>query len=677
MVSRVRQQENRERQVMAMIQKTHMEQANVVEEHDALHMWADIDAHLQFADQVIQRSQLAPQVRTTLLERMQGIQRRRADQNMYLAVVGEFSTGKSTFINALLQEELLKATVDVTTAISTRICYGAQRDLEVRFRGVDKTFSFLRSHVQLWQRIQSYSSNVSGDINAIQTYIHAVTADNDVAAHVESVVIHHPASFLTNNIVIIDTPGINAEYAAHAQIANHVVQHEADAAVVIIPAPVPLSQTLTGFLTDQLRPYAHRCLFVVTQMDKIQAREQTRLLDNIRKRLTKVLGMKQPVVLYETAPQIVLDILQQQPVAPALQHWYTQFNTLEQALWDRLRRERALTITESLLRLMAALFEELNTSLRERQTSYDERRTAIQREVIQDIPSFTEQQRTYYQRLLGDAASDAKVKLERAIDDSYNKTQEQVRQAIFGATDASDLKSTVTDTVKQRFVEAGEACQKHVQKRIKKLGQSAIEISRGFDASFIQEYRKLQVLAGAVSSQIQTVGDGINVNTESVSYSADQINRELDGSVNALGWGGAAVGATIGTMLLPGIGTLAGLFVGPLLIGLFGPSLDERKNKMWDAIAPVLNSSFSTIRAQSREALNNCEKEVQLALDQRINAYMQQYTSTVNTMIQQQQKELASLNRLQKAIQSDQGEIERRNRSLKEKQQQIARKSAA
>ena len=136
------------------------------------------------------------------------------------------------------------------------------------------------------------------------------------------------------------------------------------------------------------------------------------------------------------------------------------------------------------------------------------------------------------------------------------------------------------------------------------------------------------------------------------------------------------MGATIGTMLLPGIGTVAGLFVGPLLIGLFGPSPLDRKNKMWDVIAPVLNSSFTTVRAQAREVLNQYEKEIKLALDKRINAYMQQNTSVVNAMIEQQQQELASLNRFQQTIQSDQREIERRNHSLKEKQQQLARKSA-
>lgn len=86
------------------------------ETKEALHIWADIDEHLQFADRIIHNSDLPDQVRTPLLQQIQHIRSRQTDPKMYLAVVGEFSTGKSTFINALLHEELLKTSIDVTTA---------------------------------------------------------------------------------------------------------------------------------------------------------------------------------------------------------------------------------------------------------------------------------------------------------------------------------------------------------------------------------------------------------------------------------------------------------------------------------------------------------------------------------------------------------------------------------
>lgn len=116
-----------------------------VSKSDALQGWADIDAHLQFADQVIQKSDFASPVRTELLDRIQYIRLRREDPNLYLAVVGEFSTGKSTFINALLREELLKTSVDVTTTTPTRLCYGPNLDLEVRFQQSGQTLSYLKN----------------------------------------------------------------------------------------------------------------------------------------------------------------------------------------------------------------------------------------------------------------------------------------------------------------------------------------------------------------------------------------------------------------------------------------------------------------------------------------------------------------------------------------------------
>jgi ribosome biogenesis GTPase A len=52
-----------------------------------------------------------------LQARVGQIQRRRTDPNLYVAVVGEFNGGKSTFINALLRQKILKSSVVERTAV--------------------------------------------------------------------------------------------------------------------------------------------------------------------------------------------------------------------------------------------------------------------------------------------------------------------------------------------------------------------------------------------------------------------------------------------------------------------------------------------------------------------------------------------------------------------------------
>ena len=72
--------------------------------------------------------------RQELSQQLQKIKNRRADPNLYLAVIGEFSSGKSTFINALLRNDLLKTSALVATAIDTKISYGKIFEVQALFR---------------------------------------------------------------------------------------------------------------------------------------------------------------------------------------------------------------------------------------------------------------------------------------------------------------------------------------------------------------------------------------------------------------------------------------------------------------------------------------------------------------------------------------------------------------
>ena len=59
-----------------------------------------------------------------------------------IMVLGEFSTGKSTFINALIGKNLLKMDVTPTTAVITKLCYGKRDTITVFFKdGTNKIYN--------------------------------------------------------------------------------------------------------------------------------------------------------------------------------------------------------------------------------------------------------------------------------------------------------------------------------------------------------------------------------------------------------------------------------------------------------------------------------------------------------------------------------------------------------
>ena len=78
--------------------------------------------YLLFAEKLIVRADISQSVKVDLQQSIERIKQRYSDPNLHLAVVGEFSSGKSTFINALLRDDLLKTSALVTTAIATHLC---------------------------------------------------------------------------------------------------------------------------------------------------------------------------------------------------------------------------------------------------------------------------------------------------------------------------------------------------------------------------------------------------------------------------------------------------------------------------------------------------------------------------------------------------------------------------
>jgi ribosome biogenesis GTPase A len=111
---------------------TNTKTQQTVDELDAL---TGVDEHLQFTAKFIQTKNIPNEVNKEIQQRINYIQKRRNDSNLYLAVIGEFSSGKSTFINALLRDDLLKTSALPTTAAATKLRYSNDLQVEVRLRG--------------------------------------------------------------------------------------------------------------------------------------------------------------------------------------------------------------------------------------------------------------------------------------------------------------------------------------------------------------------------------------------------------------------------------------------------------------------------------------------------------------------------------------------------------------
>ena len=154
-----------------------------------------------------------------------------ADNTYQVLVVGEAKRGKSTFVNALIGRDILPTDVDIATSQVFRVCpRGAAKPIACASRTI-------RSRRSPLADLPRYGSQVVADADGVPRL-------DQIIRWIE---VDVPARFLPANVRILDTPGLGALYAAHAQITHRFVPH-ADAVLFILDSQAPIGEPEIQFV---------------------------------------------------------------------------------------------------------------------------------------------------------------------------------------------------------------------------------------------------------------------------------------------------------------------------------------------------------------------------------------------------------------------------------------------
>ena len=183
---------------------------------------------------------------------------------LMIMVMGEFSTGKSTFINALVGDEIAAVNATPTTAVITKLCYGEQDKILVHFTdGTEKEVK-KASFKQLTAK--------TGKENKDKTH-----------EKIDYVERQLPLDML-QYVTIIDSPGLNDINEKHSDTTKKFVNN-ADTVFWMFNALHACSKTEVDAmesLTPRLKPIA-----IINMMDEIDEEEDDpqEFLDNLRVQL--------------------------------------------------------------------------------------------------------------------------------------------------------------------------------------------------------------------------------------------------------------------------------------------------------------------------------------------------------------------------------------------------------
>ncbi|MBD2070292.1 dynamin family protein [Leptolyngbya sp. FACHB-671] len=592
-------------------------------------------------------------------------------QRFRLAIVGEFSQGKSTLLNALLGEEIQPVRAIPCSGTVTVLKYGSQQRVTCRYTdGREEEIPF-----------SQYQEKASISEEAALCSL----ADELAKSEIEEIVLEHPGlEFCRHNVEIIDSPGLN-EHPNRTVVTQKLLK-DVDAAVFLANASRPLTQGERGLVQDlksQLKgnrdnePVEN--LFVLVNFMDLLRRDRDR--QQVRQLVENFLQGQNPIITGENrihfiSAQAALDAI----LEGTEDEYLIAFQGFTAAIEKFLTQERGRLEIEQAVEALDRLIQESKDALHQAE------------QVLDGKINLSESEQQKVLELIGEA-SGRSTRIELLADQVFESAVEQVAQAwetwVEGVEERIATKSTewtsqheekekiLRDYTDQfvRDLSAGldDWIVTSVQDSILKPGIHRL------DASIVQELEAIQsqlktidsTTGSHLSSQydlaLASLGVDINFQASADSDFSDGEGRWW-GSVS-FGGGGLAAGALIAAI---GVGFLPALLVGGAIGALVGwlwgedPEVIRQKMKQ-----EVYDKGFEKLAESAETIVERICGNVAASLYQRseiateaiksslsiLNALLEQQAISHQASLQKREDEKAWIEQTQQKFSQVQGEL--------------------
>ena len=198
------------------------------------------------------------------------------NQLIDVVILGQFKSGKSSFLNSIIGKPILPVGVIPVTTTITRVQYGK------RERAIVRHFDGQQTDVDIGA-IEDFTSEAKNPANQ---------------KNVEVVDLEHPSLEKYAGLRLVDTPGLGSIFKSHIETSENWLP-EVGCALLAISSDRPLAENDLQLIRD-LRKHTPKIVLLLTKADLLSPEQQKEVIHFFRTALRKELHEEFPIFLYST-----------------------------------------------------------------------------------------------------------------------------------------------------------------------------------------------------------------------------------------------------------------------------------------------------------------------------------------------------------------------------------------
>ena len=570
---------------------------------------ADIDSHIVFATTLMGKYDWEEATKHRLEKQVSAIIAKQNDNLLNISVIGEFSTGKSSFINALVGYELLAVNViQGTTVAITIIEYSEQFSITLT--------DFLGKSLKI----------IFKSIDSLRQQLHIYTTDAAYAKKIDYVTVTLPSDILKNGYRIIDTPGTNSLELWHEEVTCRAIRELSDLSIILTDATQAMPATLVSFLDNTLGDSVESCAFVANKIDRIGDKERDGIIKFIGNKICQSFDIENPMVLPFSSVALT-NSFTKETVSVDGGSFLLTTSSLERLL-SYTAKQRLRAQAQKILHLVDDIYSTLDNNIKSIAAQYQQELQMLERSRQTDFKPFISRQIYLRQKSFMAGAQDYKYKVESVCESLASKAKDKIEIKIQNCSTLDGLSNYIKGSLSKDIKDEGRSIISGTEAQFKKLRTLFNKELKQFQKEFEREFDKLKILSVKFNLKPKDMVVRHSAHSANIGPVTTLITEELSKENWAVG-GGAAAGAAIGTVLAPGIGTIVGTVIGLFAGAAAAPDTSGVKGKIKSKLSTPLHSYYRSVASDCMTNYNNFVDDIRSRLETEINRYYSTYASTI------------------------------------------------